>query len=67
MKEIKEYRCSCCNEVKKVKTDYVYKLWTQKVKPEESEVVAICRSCNFKINKAKLIGVKEFIEWVGLK
>ena len=63
MKEIKEYRCCCCNDIK---SNFVYKLWTQKVKPENSEVVAICRSCNFKINKAKLIGVKEFIEWVGL-
>lgn len=58
-----KYRCSCCNELKSNK-NIVYRLWTQKKKPCNSEIVGICRKCNNEIKKQKnIIGVKEFLEW----
>lgn len=67
MKKVKEqYKCSCCNNPKSNK-NIVYRIWTQKVRPEASEVVGICRKCNNKIkNTINIIGVKEFLEWVGI-
>ncbi len=61
----KLYVCSCCEEIKS-RTNAVYRIWTQRVKPSKSEIVVICRSCNNKIKaKKNIVGVKEFIEWAG--
>lgn len=62
----KQYRCSCCNEMKTEK-NVVYRLWTQKVAPENSQVVGICRKCNNKIKETvNIVGVKEFLKWRGI-
>jgi hypothetical protein len=59
-----KYRCSCCDEIRSNK-NVVYRLWTQKVRPDNSEIVGICRKCNNNIKKYKnIIGVQQYIEWV---
>lgn len=59
------YRCSCCNEVKKYETNKVYKLWTNRVKPENSPVVAICRKCNNKIKNSGFNSVEQYLQVWG--
>lgn len=58
---IGEYRCSCCNGVKKI-PNYVYKTWDSSKRIGTSEVVVICRKCNMAMKKSKKTGVLQYLK-----
>jgi hypothetical protein len=60
----KTYRCSCCDGVFPT-TNTVYKSWNEKVKPENSEVVCICRKCNRQMIKCGFKGVMQYKKALG--
>ncbi len=48
--------------MKNAKTNIIYALWNTYLKPENCEVVGICRSCNNKMKKNKMNRVEQFLK-----
>lgn len=65
MKDLKTYRCSCCDELKKSHGNLVWCTWDEKTiggkNQDDHSNVGICRTCDAEIRKAGFFGVLQYL------